>query len=76
MPSMRSHTLRGWKPERKTFLAQGTSLPWPEVHISEEEVPHDPLQLAEPIGEWLRGVREGLDEPSLQVATGRTSGML
>lgn len=76
MPFTSSCALGGWKPEWKTFLAQGIFLPWPEVHISEEEVPHDPLQLAEPIGEWLRGVREGLDEPSLQVATGRTSGML
>lgn len=41
-------------------------LPGPEVEVSEEEVPHDPLQLAEPIGERLWGIRKGLDEPTLE----------
>ena len=43
-------------------------LPWPEVHISDKEVSHNPLQLAETVGEWLRGIRESLDKSSLQAS--------
>lgn len=43
-------------------------LPWPEIYISDKEVSHHPLQLAETIGEWLRGIRESLDKSSLQAS--------
>ena len=39
--------------------------PGPEVEVSQEQVPHNPLQLAEPVGEWLGSIGERLDEPRL-----------
>ena len=65
---MHTHTVDHGRCQMPCWYGMQFFLPWPEIHISDKEVSHHPLQLAETIGEWLRGIRESLDKSSLQAS--------